>query len=186
MADVRDSRQMTAGEAETYLVQAMERLPMVWRQLCWVVIADGRFRSVPGSSGHHHACVGGLMIHTAEVLRNVLEMTAGQASPQLISAAIWHDYAKIHEYAWGPDGTIRKLDYRVLIGHVVGSCLLLDRAVGHGHLSEAERDAMLHIMLAHHGRLEWRSPVEPQTGEAWVLHAADMLSARPGIAKAGE
>jgi len=32
----------------------------------------------------------------------------------------------------------------------------------------------------HHGRLEWQSPVEPQTPEARILHSADMLSAEYG------
>jgi 3'-5' exoribonuclease len=35
-------------------------------------------------------------------------------------------------------------------------------------------------MLAHHGRKEWGSPVEPATNEAWILHAADMMSSREG------
>ena len=34
-----------------------------------------------------------------------------------------------------------------------------------------------HVILAHHGRLEWGSPIEPQTPEALIVHQADMLSA---------
>jgi 3'-5' exoribonuclease len=40
-----------------------------------------------------------------------------------------------------------------------------------------------HAILAHHGRQEWGSPVEPVTAEAYILHYADMLSVRfgPGL-----
>jgi 3'-5' exoribonuclease len=39
------------------------------------------------------------------------------------------------------------------------------------------RDDIGHMILSHHGRLEWNSPVEPQTVEAQILHFADYLNA---------
>jgi 3'-5' exoribonuclease len=38
-----------------------------------------------------------------------------------------------------------------------------------------------HAILAHHGQPSWGSPVEPQTPEAYILHAADMLSLKTGL-----
>ena len=43
----------------------------------------------------------------------------------------------------------------------------------------AEKTLLLqHLILSHHGELEYGSPVKPATMEAYVLHAADELSAR--------
>ena len=39
-------------------------------------------------------------------------------------------------------------------------------------------DYIGHIMLSHHGRKEWGSPVLPGTTEAWAVHCADMMSAQ--------
>lgn len=40
--------------------------------------------------------------------------------------------------------------------------------------------AVGHCILAHHGRKDWGSPIEPQTQEAYLLHAADTWSSRFG------
>jgi 3'-5' exoribonuclease len=37
-------------------------------------------------------------------------------------------------------------------------------------------EALLHIILAHHGQLEYGSPVLPSTREAVLVHAMDKLS----------
>jgi len=45
-------------------------------------------------------------------------------------------------------------------------------------ISEAQLERIEHLLLSHHGRKEWGSPVEPLTAEAFILHAADMMSSR--------
>lgn len=88
-------------------------------------------------------------------------------------------------------------DYKSTIGHVTGSAMYFQRcfngwtrpAMPDGsrrsfiNLSELPRsfeEHVTHCILSHHGRFEWGSPVEPRTHEAWLLHAADMLSSRGG------
>jgi len=44
--------------------------------------------------------------------------------------------------------------------------------------TERERDILLHLLLSHHGRLEFGSPVPPMTLEAEILHWADNASAK--------
>jgi 3'-5' exoribonuclease len=39
-----------------------------------------------------------------------------------------------------------------------------------------------HLVLSHHGRLEWGSPVMPKTPEAFILHFLDMIDSRMGTA----
>jgi 3'-5' exoribonuclease len=154
-----------------------KHLPSVDQALALVVLSDADFLVSPGSSRYHHAYRGGLVHHTAEVVENCMSMIG--ASRALLLAAIWHDYMKKREYFLEEDGSITKTPYCYLIGHVVGSAMAFREAAIPLAGDMCFVDSVTHIMLAHHGRNEWRSPVEPQTPEAWILHAADMLSARP-------
>lgn len=83
-------------------------------------------------------------------------------------------------------GSIKRSEWGQRISHVVGSVLAFQETVrdvsrysGTGNVAESFVYAVTHCMLAHHGRYEWRSPIEPKSPEAWILHSADMLSAQP-------
>jgi 3'-5' exoribonuclease len=90
-------------------------------------------------------------------------------------AALFHDYGKIHEYAFTADG-VDKLPFQRRTGHVVWSwAAFLEMAK---NLTPEETEDIGHALLAHHGRREWGSPVEPQTRLAYIIHTADMMSAR--------
>lgn len=155
--------------------------------VCLRMLDDPRFEVGFGSSGHHHAYEGGLVVHTAEVLRNALHIArhAEVNLDVLRAAAILHDYHKIHEYEWGEnekgERVIVKTWYRQHISHVHGSFGWF--------MAEAEKmgvkrhliEQIGHAILAHHGRPEWGSNIEPATREAFLLHTADMMSARFGI-----
>lgn len=64
--------------------------------------------------------------------------------------------------------------------HVTRGVLLVREATGRTEpaVGEARLDALLHAILAHHGRKEWGAPVEPATLEAWLVHLADLAEAR--------
>lgn len=157
-------------------------LPAAYVRLANVVLSDPRFQCAPGASGHHHAFRGGLMQHTKEVVQNLYRLAGYHPElphfNELLLAAIWHDYHKIHEYRIEEDGAITKLDYLKRIGHVVGGYAEFYLEAKSEGLSDDAIHVVGHIMLAHHGRQEWGSPVEPNTPEAFLIHAADMMSAR--------
>lgn len=150
------------------------------------------FTLAPGGAEHHHNWQGGLADHTAEVVRACVDMCGpGVDQNVLLTAAIWHDYAKIHEYSMervdageiGERVIIRRLPYSKLVGHVVGSAQEFQRVALGWELGANFIDRVVHCILAHHGRREWGSPVEPQTLEAFILHSADMMSAKGLIRK---
>ena len=146
------------------------------------VLKDPRFLLAPGGSSHHHTYKHGLVQHVKEVMDNVCKMTNRKPSDELVTAVIWHDYMKIKDYAIVDDMSqascerVEKLPYRKLINHVTGSAMEF-----HFHatacLPSETVERIVHLLLSHHGRKEWGSPVEPQTAEAFILHAADMMSA---------
>ncbi|MBI2074147.1 MAG: HD domain-containing protein [Gemmatimonadetes bacterium] len=90
-----------------------------------------------------------------------------------------HDIGKLESYSWR--GLFEYTDAGALVGHVVLGALMFDRRLGElpePPCTEAEREILLHLILAHHGRLEWGSPVPALTLEAEVLHWADNASAK--------
>lgn len=146
------------------------------REIVLSFVLDARFALAPGGSSHHHTFEGGLAIHTLEVVETVISMT--NANENAVAAAMMHDFAKVYEYDIVGDKII-KLPFSRLVGHVVYSWYLFMRRA-HWQLDQETIDEISHAMLAHHGRREWGSPVEPQTDIAFALHSADMLSMQAG------
>jgi 3'-5' exoribonuclease len=140
-----------------------------------------RYERCPASVGGHHAAVGGLLKHTVEVgfiARAIAKAAA--ADPELVLAGVLlHDIGKVESYRW--DGVFEHTDVGHLLGHVVLGALMLERRLSETHpapCTAAERDLLLHLILSHHGRREFGSPVPPLTLEAEVLHWADNASAK--------
>ncbi len=164
-------------EALRSLWTATSLMKGLWlRELSSLVLNNPVFQYAPGGAEHHHNYPHGLIIHVAEVMKNVFAMTRDHPSDELITAVIWHDYMKIKDYEW-VDGKITKTDYHKHINHVAGSAMEFHAEAAHC-LPRETLERIEHLLLSHHGRREWGSPVEPRTAEALILHAADMMSAK--------
>jgi 3'-5' exoribonuclease len=199
---------MSVAEAKALLENYAEDLcyPAL-KSACLKVITDPRMATQFGSAGKHHAYEGGLMIHTAEVTNYAYNMSLlldDSDEDVVVTAAIFHDYMKVREYElcqrsspghlvtdqYGRPATyIGKTDYRNLVRHVAGSHAefvkvmdWMDTGNGQHNVPEEVILKIEHAILAHHGRYEWGSPVEPQTAEARILHYADMFSVEHGPA----
>jgi 3'-5' exoribonuclease len=142
------------------------------------VLKSALFAAGYGSHDKHHAYAGGLLIHTGEVVDYCMSLANDLQLDKkvLLTAAIWHDYAKIYDY----DHDGNKTEYRSKIRHVAGSYAAWMEHANKEKIDGKFFDAVGHCILAHHGRHEWGSPVEPQTEEALILHQADMWSASWG------
>jgi 3'-5' exoribonuclease len=141
-----------------------------------------RFERTPGSTGGHHAKLGGLLLHVYEVA-SVARTTARtmKANEDLVLAgALLHDIGKVDAYEIGPTGFTFS-PCGLLIGHVVLGVLMLERAMaklGERVCTEGQLLDLQHLILAHHGKMEHGSPVEPMTAEAEIVHWADEASAK--------
>jgi 3'-5' exoribonuclease len=141
-----------------------------------------RFERTPASTGGHHAKLGGLLLHVYEVT-NIAKQTARtmRANVDLVVAgALLHDIGKVESYEIGPGG-FTFTPCGLLLGHVVLGCLMLERrlvALGESVCSEAQLTELHHMILSHHGALEFGSPVQPMTAEAEIVHWADEASAK--------
>jgi 3'-5' exoribonuclease len=141
-----------------------------------------QFQECPASSAGHHAELGGLLKHTCEVAHIALAVAAHYPSADtelLLAGALLHDIGKLDSYRW--DGIIEATVPGTVIGHVVLGCLMLDRRVRAASPMPCTPEELLllqHLILTHHGKLEFGAPVLPLTLEAEILHHADNCSAK--------
>lgn len=142
-----------------------------------------RYEQCPGSPGTgHHALLGGLLQHTVEVAhiaRNIARVA--HADEELVMAgAMLHDIGKIESYSW-ERGVFDTTERGRLAGHVaIGAMMFRERWSGASPppCTPDEANLVEHMILSHHGRLEYGSPVRPLTLEAEILHFADDASAK--------
>ena len=141
-----------------------------------------QFERTPGAVNGHHAQLGGLLLHVFEVtsIARHIARTVRQANADLVVAgALLHDIGKVEAYVVSAEG-FAHTSTGMLLGHVTLGALMFDRRmVAAGlPLSVAQRDELLHLILSHHGSLEFGSPVQPMTVEAEIVHWADEASAK--------
>lgn len=140
------------------------------------------FERTPASVTGHHAAIGGLLLHVTEVAsiaRNAARVMKANADLVVVGALL-HDIGKVRAYAVTPAGFAHSTEGS-LVGHVVlGSWMLQERlaSVEERELSASQRLELQHLILSHHGSLEFGSPVQPMTVEAELLHWADETSAK--------
>lgn len=156
------------------------------RQVVDLFFADDtfrvRFERTPGSPKGHHAKLGGLLVHVYEVV-SIAKQTARtmRANADLVIAgALLHDIGKVETYEVSATG-FGYTPCGLLIGHVTLGALMLERAIaklGAPICSEGQLLELQHMILSHHGALEFGSPVQPMTLEAEIVHWADEASAK--------
>jgi 3'-5' exoribonuclease len=139
----------------------------------------GRLRRGAAAKTVHHAYPGGLLEHTVSCLK--LAHRIADHYPQvdrdlLVAGAFFHDIGKIRELSIEKNAEYS--DEGRLVGHVVMAAQWIhDKARRTGVPRELEHQ-IVHIVLAHHGRMEFGSPRPPMTLEATIVHYIDDLDSR--------
>ena len=160
-----------------------------------------RFRRTAAARNYHHARRGGLVEHTAQMMRAALAIAPlyPQLNVDLLSAGIlFHDSGKLWENALPENGFVMSYDERgELVGHIsiglelVNSLwrkLAAENAGAWKNLAPPSEDVrlhLLHLIGAHHGEMQFGSPIFPKTPEAMALHYIDNLDARLEMFAAG-
>lgn len=180
-ATTKDRRQL-ACELEK-LVASVED---PWLQkLLALFFNDGpcqqRFQEAAAAKGAHHACVGGLLEHTlsiAKVAESLVVHYPGVNRSLLLAGALLHDIGKLEEMSFqGP--VIEYTTTGRLKGHlVIGSEMVAGAAASIEGFPQELLLQLQHLILSHHGRLEYGSPVLPMTVEAFLLCMIDDMDAK--------
>ena len=143
-----------------------------------------KFCKAPGGMKLHHNYIGGLLEHTHNMLRvalAILPLYPDMQSDLVLTGIFLHDMGKTEELSY--DMAFSYTDSGQLIGHIVKTALMVHqkadtlRAKG-TQIEQTILDALVHIILSHHGAFEFGSPKLPATPEAFMVYYIDDLDAK--------
>lgn len=134
----------------------------------------------PAATKNHHAFPGGLAYHSL-CMANMAFCVSDQypfLDPDLLIAGVLlHDVGKIKELTQAvlPEYSVEGN----LLGHISMIACMIDEVAKELGVQDDE-DVMLlkHMVLSHHGKMEFGSPVLPMIPEAEVLSLLDNLDSR--------
>lgn len=143
---------------------------------------ETRFKTYPAAKSVHHAYQGGLLVHCLSILK-ILDFLCAHYGKLVnrdlvLLGGLLHDVGKLWEMNFD-----FRCEYTLegqLIGHLVQGVELIDRVNKRSQtgLSDFELLQLKHIILSHHGELEYGSPKLPSTLEAWIVHSVDLLDSK--------
>ncbi len=139
-----------------------------------------RFRKAPGGKTMHHDYIGGLLEHTVSVVgicRFLSSHYEGVDADLLTAGALLHDVGKVHELSY--EGAFDYTDEGRLLGHLYMGAEYVDRVCASLPGFPPEKTMLVkHMILSHHGELEYGSPKRPKILEAVLLHFIENMDAK--------
>jgi 3'-5' exoribonuclease len=141
------------------------------------------YRAAPAAKHFHQAYVHGLLEHSLSVAQAVSAISATFPSIDrdvAVTGALLHDIGKLEAYH-AQGAAIDLTDAGRLQGEIPLGYYRIRRAIEElPGFPARTAEAVLHIILSHHGSLEHGSPVVPCTREATLVHFLDNLGGRLG------
>jgi 3'-5' exoribonuclease len=148
-----------------------------------------RLRQAPAAVSVHHAWIGGLLEHTLQLMR-IAEVTLplypGLNRDLVLMGLFLHDLGKTTELTWE-----KGFNYTAegnLLGHTVKGAIMLSAMAARAARESGQRippEALLvlqHIVVSHHGSLEFGATKIPSTPEAIFVSNLDNLDAKTAVA----
>lgn len=163
------------------------------KALCQIFLAEHgeKFQRAAAARVNHHAHRGGLLRHTGQMMRSASALCGVYVHVNrdlLLAGVLLHDSGKLWEMCPPELGFDMPREIRgELLGHIsIGIELVntlwrklpLEEWKSLSPASEEVRLHLLHLVAAHHGELQYGSPIEPKTPEAVLLHFVDNIDAR--------
>ena len=175
------------------------------RELLLLFINDEEIRNLwkkaPAAKGMHHAYLGGLLEHSLSLSKLVLTVVkhyhsensdyldkengeedsstphSGINEDLLLSGAVLHDIGKIYELSY--DKSFDYTDEGRLLGHITIGIEMIGKKISLIPDFPRELATLLkHLILSHHGQLEFGSPKRPKTVEAIMLSYLDDMDSK--------
>ena len=139
-----------------------------------------RYRHAPAAKQIHHAFLGGLLEHVLSVCGMAQLAAAHYPNVDrdlLLTGVLLHDIGKVYElnyergFSYSEEGQ--------LIGHIsIATRILCDKLRGLPDFPPRLRVLVEHMILSHHGHLEFGSPKLPSFPEALLLHYLDDMDSK--------
>lgn len=178
-ASKRDPEEMFGELRQIMTALGNEQL----RTLCVSFLDDAEIarliKTAPAAKTMHHAYLGGLLEHMLSMC-HLAKMTGPHYNVDLdllLTGVLLHDIGKIHELTYD-----RSFGYSVE-GHLLGHMLIAHRMLDEKirlipDFNPRMRMLIEHMILSHHGQLEFGSSKVPQFAEALLLHHIDNLDSK--------
>ncbi len=135
----------------------------------------------PAAEKLHHAMTGGLLYHTLSIVRLaecVCSIYPSIDRELLLAGAILHDIAKLREYSLSPAGVVDGHTLEgMLLGHLVMGAEDVGRKCDELGITPEKKYLLQHMLISHHGKLEFGAAVRPAFIEAEILSQLDLLDA---------
>lgn len=144
-----------------------------------------KFSQCPAGIKAHHAYHGGLLEHVVNIMetaRRIADLYPAININLLLAGIFLHDIGKIREL--GYESSFIYTDEGQLLGHLLIGVEILNEKVAEAEKLTGEPFPtetlfrLKHMILSHHGRLEYGSAKLPMTPEAVALHHLDNLDAK--------
>jgi 3'-5' exoribonuclease len=154
------------------------------QRLITTILADPAvreaFREAPAAKQLHHAFLGGLLEHVVSLIGladKVVPHYPILMRDLVLTGVILHDIGKIHELAWetGFEYTLEG----TLLGHIQIGAAMIEKTIDSLlDFPPRLKTLVLHMILSHHGKLEFGSPKLPMIPEALMLNFLDDMDAK--------
>jgi 3'-5' exoribonuclease len=139
-----------------------------------------RLKRAPAAMTMHHAYIGGLLEHTISLIGLASALCTHYPELDrdlLLTGVVLHDIGKLEELRYSRG--IEYSDEGRLLGHIsMGAMLVREKCKVIEHFPAPLAVMVQHLILSHHGSLEFGSPSLPQFPEAIALHAIDDLDSK--------
>ncbi len=162
-------REMPGGPLQTLLLSIFED-PEVAK----------KYKLAPAATLYHHAYLGGLLEHVSSLVElgdKVCDHYPSLHRELVLAGLLLHDLGKIEELDFN-----RHFTYSTrgrLVGHInIGLEMVQERMRRIPDFPEELRGRLEHIILSHHGKLEFGSPKEPMFMEALAVNYLDDLDSK--------
>lgn len=139
-----------------------------------------KYKVAPAAMSFHHAFIGGLIEHVSSLVRlgdRVCDHYPFLDRALILAGLLLHDLGKIEELNFS-----RAFSYSTrgqLIGHIsMGTEMVRDKVRQIPNFPPELWDRLQHIILSHHGKLEFGSPKEPMFMEALAVNYMDDLDSK--------
>lgn len=186
--DPRDYLPRSKRDPEEMYAALLERLRRVpegpVRALLLAVFEDPaiaeKYKLAPAAMSYHHAYLGGLLEHVLSLIElgdEVCDHYPSLRRDLVLAGILLHDIGKIEELSFR-----RGFHYTTrgqLLGHItIGLEIVNEKMRAIPDFPADLRNQIEHIILSHHGELEFGSPKQPAFPEAFVVHALDNLDSK--------
>ena len=154
------------------------------QRLITAVLGDPAIRAAfgeaPAAKQLHHAWLGGLLEHVVSLIGladRVVPHYPILMRDLVVTGVILHDIGKIRELAWA-SGFEYTLEGQ-LLGHIQIGMAIVEKTIDSlPDFPPRLKTLVLHMILSHHGKLEFGSPKLPMIPEALMLNFLDDMDAK--------